>query len=156
YPYRPGTRLVETSGGVTQPRHENVNDIARVNEIINADGTRSCAGPSGIEPPGLGLEPGCVPRLNFYCRPQPAGGTTCFMGDYHALVPATSFVRRSDGSWKVATSPREVAYTGFLAVSSDNRNLLPPASPLPTSGGVPPNDQLSRYTAWTHGVAGLP
>jgi len=32
YPYRPGTRLVEVVAGVTQPRPENVNDIARVNE----------------------------------------------------------------------------------------------------------------------------
>ena len=77
---------------------ENVNDIARVNEIVGADGTQSCTGPAGAEPPLLGLEPGCIPRLNFYCRPQSGGGTTCFMGDYNAVVPATSFVRGRDGS----------------------------------------------------------
>jgi HYR domain len=156
YPYRPGTRLVEVVAGVTQARPENVNDVARVNEIINADGTRTCAGPNGIEPNLPGLESGCVPRLNFYCRPQSGGGTTCFMGDYNAVTPATSFVRRPDGSWKAPTTAQEVPYPGFLTAASDNRNLLPPAAVLPSRGGAPPTDQLTRYTAWTHGVGGLP
>jgi hypothetical protein len=156
YPYRTGTKLVEVVGGVVQSRAENVNDIARVNETINADGTHSCAGSAGAEPPLPGLDAGCIPRLNFYCRPQSGGGTTCFMGDYNAVVPATSFVKRSDGSWKVPTSPQEVPYSGFLTASSDNRNLAPPAAPLPSKGGTAPTDQLSRYTAWSPGIAGLP
>jgi hypothetical protein len=157
YPYRSGTRLVEVVGGVTMARPENVNDVARVNEIIHADGTRSCSGPSGIESANLpGLDPGCIPRLNFYCRPQSAGGTTCFMGDYNALTPATSFVRQADGTWKAPTAPQEVAYPGFLTAASDNRNLVPPAAVLPSRGGTPPTDQLTQYTAWTHGVGGLP
>jgi hypothetical protein len=65
YPYRPGTKLVDPSAlgadGKPRPRPENVNDIARVNETIDANGTRSCTGPTGIEPPLAGLESGCVP-----------------------------------------------------------------------------------------------
>jgi hypothetical protein len=157
YPYRPGTRLVQAVGGVAQPRPEGVNDIARVNEIINTDGTRSCTGPSGIEPGSLpGLDSGCVPRLNFYCRPQSGGGTTCFMGDYNALTPATSFIRRGDGTWKAPTAPQEVTYPGFITASSDNRNLMPPTAVLPSKGGVAPTDQLTQYTAWVHGSGGLP
>ena len=156
YPYRTGTRLFNVVAGAVQTRPENVNDIARVNEVLGTDGTRSCTGPAGSEPPLPGLEPGCVPRLNFYCRPQSGGGTTCFMGDYNAVVPATSFVRGTDGSWKVPTTPQEVPYAGFLTASSDNRNLVPPASPLPSKGGMAPGDQLSRYTAWTTGTGGLP
>jgi hypothetical protein len=160
YPYRPGTKLVDPSAlgadGKPLPRAENVNDIARVNETINLDGTRSCTGPAGIEPPLPGLEPGCVPRLNFYCRPQSGGGTTCFMGDYNAVVPATSFVKDAGGTWKAPTTPQEVPFVGFLTASSDNRNLVPPAGPLPSRGGVAPTDQLSRFTAWTPGANGLP
>jgi len=157
YPYRTGTRLVEVAGGVTRPRPENVNDIARVNEVIGADSTGTCTGVPGSEPPLPGLEPGCIPRLNFYCRPQSGGGTTCFMGDYNAVVPATSFVRRPNGAWTLPTTPQEVPYAGFLTASSDNRNLVPPASVLPSKGGTAsaPN-QLSDYTAWTHGTGGLP
>ncbi|HEY2149600.1 MAG TPA: hypothetical protein VGH34_02260, partial [Vicinamibacterales bacterium] len=156
YPYRTGTRLVEAAGNTVQPRAETVNDIARVNEIVNGNGTLTCAGPPGIEPPLPGLEPGCVPRLNFYCRPQSGAGTTCFMGDYNALTPATSFIRQTDGTWKVPSSPQEVPYVGFLTASSDNRNLVPPAALLPSKSGVPPTDQLSRFTAWTPGTGGLP
>ncbi|HET6956270.1 MAG TPA: HYR domain-containing protein, partial [Vicinamibacterales bacterium] len=156
YPYRTGTRLVQAAGTTVQPRAETVNDIARVNEVVNPDGTLSCAGPPGIEPPLPGLEPGCIPRLNFYCRPQSGAGTTCFMGDYNALTPATSFVRGNDGTWKVPASPQDVPYVGFLTASSDNRNLVPPAAPLPSKGGVAPTDQLSRFTAWTPGTGGLP
>ena len=156
YPYRTGTRLVEAAGTTVQPRAETVNDIARVNEVVNSDGTLSCAGPPGIEPPLPGLEPGCIPRLNFYCRPQSGAGTTCFMGDYNALTPATSFVRGNDGTWKVPASPQDVPYVGFLTASSDNRNLVPPSAPLPSKGGVAPTDQLSRFTAWTPGTGGLP
>ena len=162
YPYRPGTRLVQVVGGVTQPRPEDVNDVARVNEIIHADGTRTCGGPNGIEPGGTGpgslpgLDPGCIPRLNFYCRPQSGAGTTCFMGDYNALTPATSFIQRTDGTWKAPTLPQEVTYPGFLTASSDNRNLIPPAAVLPSRGAPPPSDQLSQYATWTHGVGGLP
>jgi hypothetical protein len=160
YPYRPGTRLIDPTtlgpDGKPVPRPENVNDVAVVNEIVNADGTRSCAGPPGVEPPLPGLQAGCIPRLNFYCRPQSGGGTTCFMGDYNAVVPATSFVRGANGSWKLPTSPAEVPYVGFLTASSDNRNLVPPAALLPSRGGTAPDDQLSRYTAWTPGSNGLP
>src|SRR5262249_11217889 len=156
YPYRSGTRLFEVVGGVTHTRPENVNDVARVNEIIDPTiGTRICAGPSGTEPAGPSLEPGCLPQMNFYCRRQSGGGTTCFMGDYNALVPATSFVNQN-GTWKAPTAPQEVPYPGFITASSDNRNLLPPAALLPSRGGTPPTDQLSRYTAWTHGIGGLP
>ncbi len=155
YPYRPDTTLVTANG----MRQEDVNDVDRVNEVCTGTGasrTCSCTAPAGAEPPLPGLEPGCIPRLNFYCRPQSGGGTTCFMGDYNALSPSVPFVRTPAGGWRRATSPAEVPWVGFLSVAADNRNLIPPASILPSQGGLGPTDQLSRFRDWMPGSAGLP
>ncbi len=77
-----------------------------------------------------------VPRLNFVNYPTSGGGTTPFIGDYTAVIPAVAFVADGNGGFRHPINDGDLPYIGFRAAWSDNRNLVPPA------GGI---DDFKNY-----------
>ena len=86
--------------------------------------------------------PPCARQVNRVNAPTSASGTSPFIGDYPDLAPMLQFVPDGNDGWRWATGPGDVPSRGFHAIFTDNRNIIPPHSPVCSW------DEWDRYSVY--------